>query len=739
MSNYLTNVYVTGQFNGNYININNSANSTTYSTLYNTNSNGNTIFIGKYDNSGNYKWGKTLGDSNNISKKDIAYSVTTDSNNNVYITGGFDDSNFNIYGNIYIPSNSSYNIDLNITNEVGGTYAFLAKYDSSGDFKWVTRLGYQSSTSDVMSYFVDTDLDNNVYITGQYNNDSLTIYNTLTTSYTTENIVREIKNSSIIGITEAVETYNNYDCFIIKYDSSGNYKWGTLIGGSTTPFDNGYSLATDLNNNLYVTGPFNDVSLNIYDTTTDYNKVGIIKSKTNDYFQYEATFAGEINQDCFIIKYNSSGNYQWGTLIGGTTSTNDIGYGISTDLYNNVYVTGIYTYDFLIYNNRNFTEFTETNYNSTGYYVVVDNNSAYTNYYNNSNGFLAKYDTNGNYKWCVVFGNFNEDISNLNSYAVYLDNSSNVYVAGQVRESHSNFTKIYNSKNYLTSYFMKTYDENTSFQLNEQSYVGFLIKYNADGLYQWSSTLLSDINNPCGSDNYIYSISIDQNNYIYVAGQYASNINIYDVTTSYYMSNDKELNARSNENPSTFILKYDYNGNLIWKTKVTSNIENHVIGYGINCFSYLNKSTTTTTTTGTGTVISDICFVKNTPINTDQGTIFIQDINPNVNTIHNKKIVAVTKTITRDKYLVCFDKHSIHSNFPCEKTVMSKKHKLLYRGEMIEADSFIGKFENVHKQPYRGEYLYNVLMEDYDTIKVNNLICETLDPDNFLAKMYKTI
>ena len=54
---------------------------------------------------------------------------------------------------------------------------------------------------------------------------------------------------------------------------------------------------------------------------------------------------------------------------------------------------------------------------------------------------------------------------------------------------------------------------------------------------------------------------------------------------------------------------------------------------------------------------------------------------------------------------------------------------------MIEAFKIINNFENGKKIKYSGEFLYNILMEKYDIINVNNLICETLHPENTLAKL----
>ena len=134
--------------------------------------------------------------------------------------------------------------------------------------------------------------------------------------------------------------------------------------------------------------------------------------------------------------------------------------------------------------------------------------------------------------------------------------------------------------------------------------------------------------------------------------------------------------------------------------------------------------------------ISNICFPAKTPIYTDQGIHFIDNLNPSVHTIKNKNIIAITKTVTLDRYLVCFEKHSLGNNYPSQKTIMSRYHKIYYNGSLTEAYKFLHRFDGVTKKQYNGEVLYNVLMEDHNTICVNNLICETLEPTNIVARLY---
>ena len=144
-----------------------------------------------------------------------------------------------------------------------------------------------------------------------------------------------------------------------------------------------------------------------------------------------------------------------------------------------------------------------------------------------------------------------------------------------------------------------------------------------------------------------------------------------------------------------------------------------------------------TTTTNAPIPISNICFPKNTGITTDQGTLFIENIIPNYHTIDAKRIVAVTKTVSMDKYLVCFEKDAICLNYPSRKTTMSKDHKILYKGKWIESYKFLGKFRNVRATEYSGETLYNVLMDEHYAMNVNGLMCETLHPDNVISQLHK--
>ena len=136
------------------------------------------------------------------------------------------------------------------------------------------------------------------------------------------------------------------------------------------------------------------------------------------------------------------------------------------------------------------------------------------------------------------------------------------------------------------------------------------------------------------------------------------------------------------------------------------------------------------------TPIVPICFPAGTPVSTDQGEISIELIDPDVHTILNKKIIAITETVMLDNNIVCFEKNSFGYNIPNKKTYISKYHCIKYNDKLIEAYKFVGRLRGVYYEKYNGELLYNILMEKHYIIKINNLKVETLNPKNFVAHLY---
>ena len=133
-----------------------------------------------------------------------------------------------------------------------------------------------------------------------------------------------------------------------------------------------------------------------------------------------------------------------------------------------------------------------------------------------------------------------------------------------------------------------------------------------------------------------------------------------------------------------------------------------------------------------------ICFVAGTEIITDQGTIFIENINPKINTINNKKIVALTETISPEKYLVCIDKNALENNIPSKQTLVSRSHKISYQSQMLKAFELldIKELKGITLVKYKKQPLYNVLLKKHYKMMANNMKVETLNPTSPVALLY---
>jgi len=138
--------------------------------------------------------------------------------------------------------------------------------------------------------------------------------------------------------------------------------------------------------------------------------------------------------------------------------------------------------------------------------------------------------------------------------------------------------------------------------------------------------------------------------------------------------------------------------------------------------------------------LSNVCFPKGTPVNTDQGIIDIDRINITKHTINNKKIVCVTETRSTEDFLVCIEKGACLTIdtliVPTNTTYITANHMIYHNGLPRPAISFVNN-TTITKVPYNNELLYNIVMEQHDTMIINGLLCETLDPENSIAKLYQ--
>jgi hypothetical protein len=194
------NIYVTGY----YVNTVDLDPSPVSSALFTGGDAFGDVFIAKYDSIGNYLWGYSFG---NIGPLERGNAIKLDKTGNVYFIG-------NYWGTVDVdPSPTSY---VPLLGSIGNP-GFLIKYDPNGNYIFsnpiCSNINVNTSTSGAV-YLTDllvTD-ENDIYITGSFNGDSIA----LDWNAGQQNWLRNA----------------DYDLFLVHYDSSLNVKHAFKSEGS---------------------------------------------------------------------------------------------------------------------------------------------------------------------------------------------------------------------------------------------------------------------------------------------------------------------------------------------------------------------------------------------------------------------------------------------------------------------------------------------------------------------------
>ncbi len=233
------------------------------------------IFISKLDASGNFILAKQLGGTST----DESMSIAIDAIGNVYTTGAFwGTSDFD-------PGPGIFN--LTTFGALGHPDIFISKLDASGNFIWAKQMGGANNDE---PRALAVDINGNVYTTGQF---------TGTSDFD--------PGTGVFNLTAG-----NFDVFISKLSSSGNFIWAKQIMDGF-----GLSIAVDAGGNVYTTGQFNG--------TTDFDP-------GPGTYNLNPT-GGEV----FISRLNTSGNFISAKQLGGSMA-----YSITADINGNVYTTGMF-------------------------------------------------------------------------------------------------------------------------------------------------------------------------------------------------------------------------------------------------------------------------------------------------------------------------------------------------------------------------------------------------------------
>ena len=374
-------------------------------------------------------WTRTWGGSLN----DAVHNVVLDGSGNVYVEGQFG-------GTVDFDPGSS--VDPHTSN--GGQDVFLSKFDASGNFQWARTWG---GTGRDVPNGMAIDHAGNVYLAGPFQN---------TVDFNPDPLITDTHSSHAGGM-------NNI--FLSKFNPAGKLQWVRTWGPSDGGAE-GYGLAIDASDHVYVVGDFSG-------TKTNFNPLGEPA--------YNYTNHGLF--DAYLSKFDSNGNFLWAKAWGGEGY--DDGPGVGVDSLGNVYVAGMYASKNIDFDPAGGGVILPAQ--DSG--IVVD-------------VFLSKFDSNGNFQWVRTWGEKGADDA---GEIVAVDHANNVYVAGRYGSLNCNFNPWGTGDGDIHS--------------TNGSLDAFVSKFNSSGTFQWARTWGGSGWDATGS------VAIDAADNIYTAGLFASLVN----------------------------------------------------------------------------------------------------------------------------------------------------------------------------------------------------------------------
>lgn len=319
---------------------------------------------------GDFIWTKRAGGGGN----DYGNSITVDAQGNTFVAGSF--SSASTFGNLTLyPS--------------GDRDLYVAKIDPNGNYLWVRQAGasYMGGDNDY-AYALALDTDNNILVTGSNGGNATFGSIQLTQS---GYFVAKLDDSGnwlwvkpVSSRCDDICVDNNGNSYTVggwnftKLDALGNNLWTMPIGVSNNSGGAGYSIALDVNDNIYITGSFKG-------TVTFGN----------------TTLTSSVEwSDGFIVKIDSNNNYLWAKSI----NSSEYGYcnDVAIDFQGNCYMAGCFI--------------------GTAQLGTI----SLTSYSDVKSSFISKLSTEGNFEWAKTIGD--SAYSEINALA--LDNSGGCYLTG---------------------------------------------------------------------------------------------------------------------------------------------------------------------------------------------------------------------------------------------------------------------------------------------------------------------
>lgn len=343
-------------------------------------------------------------------------------------------NSFDIANNLFLDEQSNAYVYCTVNdNNFGQTNICAIKYSANGKMLWSTTYDNPLGTIDQLQD-VYKDSQNNSYLTGycseadrikllliKINQNGDTIFSRITSIPDHETLISHSICADNMGNIFVITDGRNLisgktDFIIVKYNTEGvviNYK---IFEGSPEGDDNGIKIICDNAGNIFagVNSFYSAVSFDavIYKLDNNLNEIytkringkgnlddGIVDMKlsgdNNILVSAKISGAGS-GWDIGTFKINNSnGNIIWENSYNGSGNSLDLPYAITTDITDNIYVTG-----------------------------YARNSSAIQS----EDIIILKYDKNGNELWSRVY---NDSVNGTDQgFSICTDNKKNVYVGG---------------------------------------------------------------------------------------------------------------------------------------------------------------------------------------------------------------------------------------------------------------------------------------------------------------------
>lgn len=229
---------------------------------------------------GNIDWINSIGGTG----PDAGAGIVVKTNDNFLITGRFR----NIMD--VDPDGSNFSLSSN-----GGNSVFLLEYDDQGDF--VNGFSFDSN-SDMESYDIELDDNENIYLTG----------------YFKATVDFDLKT----GVTD-ISSNGEQDCYIVKLTPTKDLVWIKSFGG--TGIDQSFGIEVASNGDVYNVGRYSDV------VDFDPGVAVINESSVGSSFGF------------FILKLNVFGDFELVHTF--SSPENDLARGLEIDSDGDMYVSGL--------------------------------------------------------------------------------------------------------------------------------------------------------------------------------------------------------------------------------------------------------------------------------------------------------------------------------------------------------------------------------------------------------------